>query len=313
MFLTNIATTGVSILCTALLATGCLITTGSIDDDESSSNTEADTDPSATVPTSDPTSDSDSNSSVSDSVGETTGMPTGECSDNLIADGGFEDGTPSMAWTETSLNFMTPICDTDCTMDPGADPFVGNWYAWFGGIDTDPEIASVSQLVTIDGQTVFLAFRFQINAAAGTGNDFFEVTVDDETVWLATDAEIADYGGYTPISVDISDFADGNAHTITFTGDVLGEGELTNFFLDEVSLVACTDGVADTTGGSSSGDDTDTGASSDTTAADTTAADSSGSDSGSESGSSGSSDSSDSGSESGSSGGSDSSSTGAGE
>lgn len=303
MFRTNFATTGLFSFCTALLATGCLITTGSVDDDDSSSATEADTDPSTTVPTSAPTSDSDSNSSVSDSVGETTGMPTGECSDNLIEDGGFEGGTPSPAWTEMSLNFMTPICDTDCTMDPGADPFVGNWYAWFGGIDTDPEIASVSQLVTIDGQTAFLAFRFQINAAAGTGNDFFEVTVDGTTVWLATDAEIADYAGYTPISVDISDFADGNAHTITFTGDVLGEGELTNFFLDEVSLITCTDGVADTTGGSSSGADTDTGASSDTTAAD-----SSGSDSGSESGSSSSTDS---GSESGSSGGSDSSSTGA--
>lgn len=304
MFRTNFVTTGVSFLCTALLATGCLITTGSVDDEDVSSSDTEDTDSSATLPTGDPTSDSNSNSS--DSVGETTGVPTGECSDNLIGDGGFESGTPSASWTEMSLNFETPICDTDCTMDPGADPYAGDWYAWFGGIDTDPEIASVSQLATIDGESAFLAFRFQINAAAGAGNDFFEVTVDDTTVWLATDAEIADYQGYTPISVDISDFADGNAHTITFTGDVLGEGELTNFFLDEVSLITCTDGVADTTG-STSGDDTDTGASSETTAAD-----SSGSTSGSESDSS-TSGGSDSGSESDSSASSDSSSTSGGQ
>lgn len=301
MLRTNIATTGVSFICTALLATGCLITTGSVDDEDVSSSDTDDSDPSATsLPTSDPTSDSVSDSMTSDSVGETTGVPEGECTDNLLGEGGFEGGTPSPAWTEASTNFGTPICDTDCTMDPGADPYEGNWYAWFGGIDDAPEIASVSQLVTIDGTSAFLAFRFQINAAALSGNDFFEVTVDDETVWLATDAEIADYEGYTPISVDISDFADGNAHTITFTGDVLGDGELTNFFLDNVSLVSCVDGVADTTGSSSEGG-TDTGASSESTGADS-------SDSGSDS--SGTTDAStDTGSESDSTGGSDSGST----
>lgn len=275
----------VYVLCTGLLGTGCLITTGDVDDEDvSSSDTENDPDSSASLPTSDPTSDSVSN--TSDTVGETTGVPEGECTDNLLGDGGFEGGTPSPAWTEMSINFGTPICDTDCTMDAGADPYEGDWYAWFGGIDTAPEIASVSQIVTIDGTTAFLAFRFQINAAALSGNDFFEVTIDDTTVWLATDAEIADYETYTPISVDISDFADGLEHTVTFTGDVLGEGELTNFFLDNVSLVSCTNGVADTTGGSSSGGET--GVSSETTAADSsgteTGTDTSGSSDGSSSG-----------------------------
>jgi hypothetical protein len=283
------------------LGTGCLITTGGTDeDDASASDTEDPSDPSTSL--TDPTSETITDSATSDSVGETTGTPEGECTDNILLDGGFEGGTPSAAWTEMSINFETPICDTDCTADPGADPYAGDWYAWFGGIDTAPEIASVSQLATIDGETAFLSFRFQINAAAGDGNDFFEVTIDDTTVWLATDAEIDAYAGYTPISVDVSDFADGGAHTITFTGDVLGEGQLTNFFLDEVGLVTCVVGGADTTG-SSSDSGTDTSASS----SDTTAADeSSSSDGGSESDSS-----SDGGSDSSSSG-SESSSTGAG-
>lgn len=181
-----------------------------------------------------------------DTVGETTGVPTGECTENLIADGGFEGGTPSEAWTEMSLNFGTPICDTDCTQDPGADPYLGDWYVWFGGIDTDPEVAVVSQAVEIGPRTAFLSFRFQINAASGTGDDVFDVTIDDTSVFMVTDAEIADYDGYTPISIDISDFADGGVHTVAFTGDLLGVG-LTNFFLDEVALVTCVvDG--DTTG-----------------------------------------------------------------
>lgn len=278
MLRTNFALPGLSLLfCHALLGAGCLITTsdGTGDDSNSGESTGAS---SASLSTTDSVSatSSDPDGTGDDSPGETTSAPTGECSDNIIADGGFEGGTPSEAWTEMSVNFGTPICDVDCTEDPGADPYAGEWYAWFGGIDTDPEVASVSQNVTIGGTSAFLSFRFEINASSQTGDDFFEVTVDDESVWLAVDTEIADFDGYTPVTVDISDFADGAGHTITFTGDVLGNG-LTNFFLDEVSLVTCTEG-ADTSGSSGASSD---GSSDGTTAADTTAGSSSSSDSGS--------------------------------
>lgn len=286
---TNFALSGLSLLlCNALLGAGCLISTN--DDDGGGGDGDASADSTggsnASI-TTDPTND-DTASTVDDtgddSVGETTGTPTGECSDNLILDGGFEAGTPSEAWTEMSANFGTPICDVDCTMDAGADPYAGTWYAWFGGIDTDPEVASVSQALNIDGETAFLSFRFQINASSQTGDDFFEVTIDDTSVWLAVDTQMADFDGYTPITVDISDFADGAGHTVTFTGDVLGNG-LTNFFLDEVSLVTCVS-ASDTSG---SGDDSSGGS----TESGTTAADesSSGSESGSESESGGSSES----------------------
>jgi hypothetical protein len=174
---------------------------------------------------------------------------------------------------DLSVNPGTPTA-TPTDRGPGAIP--PDWYAWFGGIDTDPEVASVRQDVTIDGTSAFLSFRFQINASSQTGDDFFEVTIDEESVWLAVDTEIADFDGYTPVTVDISDFADGAGHTITFTGDVLGNG-LTNFFLDEVSLVTCTEGsdTSGSSGGSSDG--------SSTTAADTTAGSESSSDSGSSS------------------------------
>jgi hypothetical protein len=284
MLRTNFALPGLSLLfCHALLGAGCLITTSDGTGDDSNSD-ESTGGGSASLSTTESVSGTSSNPDETgdDSIGETTSAPTGECSNNLIADGGFEAGTPSDAWIEMSDNFGTPICDVDCTEEPGADPYAGDWYAWFGGIDTDPEVGSVRQDVTIGGTTAFLSFRFEINASSQTGDDFFEVTIDDESVWIAVDTEIADFDGYTPVTIDISDFADGAGHTIAFTGDVLGNG-LTNFFLDEVSLVTCTEG-ADTSGSGGSSDGSSSG-SDGTTAGDTTAASESSSDSGSGSGS----------------------------
>jgi hypothetical protein len=284
MLRTNFALPGLSLLlCHALLGAGCLITTsdGTGDDSNSGESTGGGSVSLSTTDSASATSSNPDETGNDDSPGETTSAPTGECSDNLIVDGGFEGGTPSEAWTEMSDNFGTPICDVDCTEEPGADPYAGDWYAWFGGIDTDPEVGSVRQDVTIGGTSAFLSFRFEINASSQTGDDFFEVTIDDESVWIAVDTEIADFDGYTPVTIDISDFADGAGHTIAFTGDVLGNG-LTNFFLDEVSLVTCTES-ADTSGsgGSSDGSSGSDG----TTVGDTTAGSDSSSDSGSSSGS----------------------------
>jgi hypothetical protein len=231
-----------------LVATGCIITTGEDDDETGDFDTGNDDDaPTTSGFTSATLTSSTDPTSADDTVGETTAAPTGECTSNLILDGGFEGGTPSADWTEASTNFNTPICDVGCTEDAGADPYMGDWYCWFGGIDTDPEIASVSQAVTLDGQSAYLSFWFQINAAAGTGDDYFFVDVDETTIFMVTDAEIDEFTGYTKVSLDISDFVDGQPHTITFTGDFLGDGALSNFFLDEVELVTCSEG-ADTTG-----------------------------------------------------------------
>lgn len=270
------------LLCSVLLGSGCLITTNS--DDDNSSNGTADT---GNVETSfssfSDTQQVDTSSSVDDSgtddsVGETTVGPSGDCSETRIVDGGFEGGTPSDAWTEMSDQFGTPICDTGCTDDEGAVPYAGDWFAWFGGV-SDEEHASVSQSITLDGETAYLSFRFEINAGAGTGDDVFSVTIDGETVFMATDLEVDDYGSYTPISLDVSDYIGAGDHIVEFRSDHLGTG-LSNFFLDEVALVTCVDG-----GGSSSS------GGSGTTAADSSTGSGSSDSSGSGSSDSGSSDS----------------------
>ena len=272
-----------SLLCSSLVA-GCLITTNS--DDDNGSNGTADTSDSveSTFVSFSDTNQTGSSSGLDesgtgDSVGETTVGPSGDCSETRIVDGGFEAGTPSDVWTEMSQQFGTPICDTGCTDDEGAVPYAGDWFAWFGGV-AEAEQASVSQTVTLDGTSAFLSFRFEINAGAGTGDDVFTVTIDDTTVFMATDLDVDDFGSYTLVSLDISDFASAGDHVVEFRSDHLGTG-LSNFFLDEIVLLSCTEGSDSSSSGGS-----------ETTAADSSTGSGSSDSSGSGSSDSGSSDSS---------------------
>jgi hypothetical protein len=276
---------GCALLLLAPLFGGCLITTNS-DDTNDTSPSDTSGDGGTSLSSFSATITDGGSSGVADesggSEGETTAGPTGDCSDTKIVDGGFEAGTPSTAWTEMSEQFGTPICDVGCTEDEGAVPYAGDWFAWFGGV-AEAEHASVNQTVTIDGTSAFLAFRFEINASGGMGDDVFSVTIDGTSVFMASDAEIADFSGYTPVSIDVSTFADGADHVVEFRSDFPGTG-LSNFFLDEVSLVTCTEG-ADSSGSGGSTTAADSGSSGTGTGTGTDSGSSGGTSTGTDSGS----------------------------
>lgn len=234
-----------------LFLPACIITTSG-DDEEGGDETDDDDGPTPTTGL-----PSDTTGPVVDDTGdtgpidETTGGPAGECSDNLVLDPSFEGGTPSEAWAEASDVFGTPICNEGCTEEEGAEPYAGEWWAWFGGVEEETENASLAQTITIDPEMAYLSFWFQIRSGAGTGNDVFEVTLGGDTLWMATDLDMPDYDQYRRIDVDVSQWADGGSYELRFDSSFTGEG-LTSFFLDEVSLVSCTEGA-----GSSTGPDTD--------------------------------------------------------
>jgi hypothetical protein len=258
-------------LLVASLASGCILTTsddGSQNDDDTGgpSTVTLDSGGTSTVGTTaidDSGTDDGVDGTDGDSGGE-SGGPTGECTDNLVLDPGFEAGTPSRVWDEASVVFGTPICNADCTDEPGAGPYAGDWYAWYGGLEAledgtpQPDVSSVTQTINLPaGDNAWLSFRFEINAGAGTGDDVFAVDIDGMNVFMATDAEIDDYAEYRHVQVDVSAFADGGDHTLVFHGDLAGI-EVTNFFLDEIELVSC---VAPGSESSSSGGSEDTGGS----------------------------------------------------
>ena len=98
----------------------------------------------------------------------------------VVADPGFEGGTPNADWNEFSLNFGTPLCDEgSCGLGGGTGPNSGAWWAWFGGIGL-PEEGSVSQMVDVPaGGSATLTFFLEMRRpATGDANDFLEVLID---------------------------------------------------------------------------------------------------------------------------------------
>ena len=182
-------------------------------------------------------------------AGSDTGAQLEGCGDNLLADPGFEGGASSEAWDANSPLFDTPICNADCTDDVGAGPFVGDWWVWFGGL-AQPDTPSVSQSVVIPDGLAMLRFGFSINAGSGTGNDVFTVGMDDNALLRLTDAEVASYDGWRVVEIDVSSYADGGEHTLSFSATIAGVG-VTNFFVDEVELLPCEDVQGSSSGSSS--------------------------------------------------------------
>jgi hypothetical protein len=200
----------------------------------------------------------ESGSTAADTGTDTSGGA--ECSANLLDDFSFEAGTPNPYWMEASTNFGTPLCNPDCQGDFASD---GEWFVWFGGVMAIEE-ASVSQEVMIPDAgegSVTLDFQLWFAAAAGTGDDIFEVEIDGNTEFMITDFDAATYGAaYSTVTIDATAYGDGEAHTVTLRSSVTGEA-LSNIFVDEVNLIVCEDAVGTTTAtdtGTGTGTDTDT-------------------------------------------------------
>lgn len=178
----------------------------------------------------------------SDSVGANNTASVSNGAGNLVADPGFEDGTPNGFWTEVETTFGTPVCDTGtCGTGTGTGPHSGSFWTWFGGLDTGPTSGSMTQALTIPAGVTTLSFWLETpacNTANGAG-DFATLSIDGTEVWR-TDATSATCNtvGYAQVTVDVSAFADGANHSLAFASQTLGNGAATNFFIDDVELLA---------------------------------------------------------------------------
>ncbi|MBZ0090398.1 MAG: DUF11 domain-containing protein, partial [Thermoanaerobaculia bacterium] len=160
---------------------------------------------------------------------------------NLVQDPGFEDGTPNGFWAEASTNYGTPLCNTiDCNDTVGSSMHSGEWWVWFGGV-TAFEQGSVSQSLTIPVGTTTLSFWLEVPTCGSNGaSDFMRLTIDGNQLFsVDATAAVCNVVGYVQQSVDVSAYADGAAHTLAFESTTIG-GTISNFFVDDVELVAPT-------------------------------------------------------------------------
>lgn len=152
----------------------------------------------------------------------------------IVADGGVETGTPNKFWAESSTNFGSPICNTAQCGEFFGGPFEGQYWAWFGGA-TLLEIGSLSQQVTIPTGTATLSFYLEINASSGNETDFLTVSLDGKNLFTVFDTDQAEYDPWVEVIIDVTTFADGGSHLLSFDSTVTGPMR-TNFYVDAISI-----------------------------------------------------------------------------
>ncbi|SJZ82152.1 repeat domain (List_Bact_rpt) [Trichlorobacter thiogenes] len=163
----------------------------------------------------------------------------------LLNDGGFEAGTPNPYWTEASTNFGTPLCTFGTCGGPSGAVRTGNWWVWFGGIREADEIGSMTQSVLIPANSLPRLNFYLYNPAIGSDNtDFLKVFVDGNEVFGMLAGNPAYTGGYTLVDLDLSSYADGMCHTLSFQSTThVSSSNLTNIFVDDVAIPHCSSTV----------------------------------------------------------------------
>jgi hypothetical protein len=153
----------------------------------------------------------------------------------LIQDGGFEATVDGDApdWVEADSEFGTPLCDLDsCGQD---EAHGGSWWAWFGGTDVEGHTGSMSQDVTIPTGTHALTYWYWDAFSEAPFDTTLTVNVDGTPVKSHTEVADADTGDYTQQFADISAFADGESHTVSFDYLNTSAGSA-SVFVDDVSI-----------------------------------------------------------------------------
>ena len=164
----------------------------------------------------------------------------------VLLDGGFEaaTGSPpvSPSWTEadsiTGASPGSPLCDAPyCTTGSGtAGPRSGTKWAWFGGYPSGNagHTASLAQTVTIPAGQANLSYYYRNGVVSSPFTATLTVKIDSTVVKTHTEASSAE-SAYALQTVDVSSFADGGTHTVSFSYQNPTAGA-NNMTVDDVSL-----------------------------------------------------------------------------
>ena len=167
------------------------------------------------------------------------------CSE-LITNGTFENAR-SGPWVEKT-NLNAPIIGADF-------PHTGKKSAWLGGTDQESfqyiyqDIAIAANLKSV---TLTYWHYLEENAESGAPDATFDALLADPKSGdvLATLEELASSKSdekWAQSTIDLSGYA-GKKVRLAFTANMV-RGNLSNFFVDDVSVVACTAAAAPVTGG----------------------------------------------------------------
>ncbi|GLZ30098.1 hypothetical protein Lesp02_22880 [Lentzea sp. NBRC 105346] len=156
----------------------------------------------------------------------TTPAQAATCGDQVIVNGGFENGTTP--WTQTA-----GVITAGTTAEPAHS---GNTDAWLGG-DGTTHTDTLSQSVTLPSgcSSATLTFWIHIDTKETTGSVAYDkLTVKAGSATLASYSNLDKNTGYAQKTVDVSAYL-GQTVTLTVTGSE-DSSLVTNFLLDDFAL-----------------------------------------------------------------------------
>lgn len=147
--------------------------------------------------------------------------------DQLILDPSFEAYTPNPYWEEFSATYGTPLCTVaDCGTGTGTGSNTGDVWSWFGGSGTGDSGYVFQDVLMLPGTAEITFYAEQYVCGAAGASNYMALKID------GTDPACGVLG-YRLVTVDVSDFADGDTHEIMFDSVTV---DVANFFLDDVEL-----------------------------------------------------------------------------
>ena len=201
------------------------------------------TPPTTAPPTTAPPTTAPPTTAPPTTVPPTTASPTstaGSCtSAQLLGNPGFENGTTSTPWTETSTTGSDPI-NNDTADEPAHS---GKWDAWLDG-DGTKDTDTVAQTVAIPGGCkASFSFWLHIDTTESTSKatpDTLAVQVLNSSgtvlTTLATYSNLNANSGYAQKTFSLSSYA-GQSVTLKFTGtETDANGGTTDFVVDDTAL-----------------------------------------------------------------------------
>ena len=159
----------------------------------------------------------------------------------IVMDSSFEAGHPNTYWQEYSAVFTHVICNYTCgTCGGNCIPRSGNYFVWLGGSSIMTENSFVQQEIYIpETHLAALVFYLKIPHFAANQVDYFSVVVDTNVVFKVVSEDSSLYKNtYVRLSIDISKFADGGNHLLTFKCFQNANPSKSSFLIDDVSIIS---------------------------------------------------------------------------
>ena len=159
----------------------------------------------------------------------------------IIQDSSFEAGHNNH-WIEHSKNFTYTICDASCTQLSTVVPFDSLHFALLGGSKNILEESSVEQYLVIPvASYAVLEFYLKTPIVAANFDDYFMVYIDSNSIFSINATDSSTYKmEYKKVSVDITNYADGQQHKLKFYGYQTGVPRVTYYLVDNATIKVTT-------------------------------------------------------------------------